>query len=349
MTQLTLFDHAAPLAIVAASPVRLDDDSEHLLATFQKSRAAEGAHLRSVKREVGQLRALIREAEGAGQSVTPQVLVDDVDLLARLLREPAMMISRSTGRARLLAVQRFIRIVGPLLGRDPTADLAALDSRLPTRRPMGWHTTGALVAGTPARRRRRGPTLDAADLRRIVDAAGFEEDGPRSRDRALVALHCFSGLRPEEIVRLRWEDLATELTVSGRYGLTATVERGGRATRLLLPGPAADAVQALVGVEGGVIVSLSGPVLCARGISGRSLSYRAARDVLQDACRRAGLPQVDSVSLRAACAYWLRSQGLSDHEVADVLGLARVRSVDRLLQQHVALDAQRTVREMLMR
>ena len=62
---------------------------------------------------------------------------------------------------------------------------------------------------------------------------------------------------------------------------------------------------------------------------------------------RAGLPSVDAATLRSACAHWLRSQGLSDHEVAAVLGLARVRSVDRLLQRHTALDAQRTVREIL--
>ena len=41
----------------------------------------------------------------------------------------------------------------------------------------------------------------------------------------------------------------------------------------------------------------------------------------------------------------LRIQGLSDHEIAAVLGLAKVRSVDLLLQRHGALDAQRAVRE----
>jgi hypothetical protein len=90
-------------------------------------------------------------------------------------------------------------------------------------------------------------------------------------------------------------------------------------------------------------------VVGARGAQDRPLSYRAALEVLQGACRRAGLPAVESSTLRAACAHWLRSQGLSDHEVAAVLGLARVRSVDRLLRHHVALDAQRAVREILER
>jgi hypothetical protein len=55
------------------------------------------------------------------------------------------------------------------------------------------------------------------------------------------------------------------------------------------------------------------------------------------------------MSTQRRCAHWLRGQGLSDHEVAQVLGLARVRSVDRLLQRHTALDAQRVVREIQVR
>jgi integrase len=347
--QLALFSSDAGSAIATDGSLRPDDDSEHLLATFQDARVTEGAHLRSARREAGQLRALLREAGAINPASTLRTLFADPDLLARLLREPVTMISRSTGRVRLLAAQRFIRTVGPMLGRDPATDLAALDMLLPTRRSTGWHTTGALVAGTPGRRRRRGPTLDAADLRRIVDAAGTEGSGQSLRDRALAALHCFSGLRPEEIVRLCWEDLAPELTVSGHYGLTAAVVRGGRRLTLLLPEPAADEVTSLARATGGTVESQTGPVFQARGAPGRRLSYRAARDVLQDAFLRAGLPSVESIALRAACAHWLRSQRLSDHEVAAVLGLARVRSVDRLLRHHAALDAQRVVRETLTR
>jgi integrase len=344
MEQLALFSQDAGATMTTAGPLQPDEDSECLLTVFRSARMAEGAHARSVKRETDQLRALVREAGSAGKPTALRTVFSDVDLLAQLLREPATMISRTTGRARLLAAQRFIRIVGPTLGRDAAAGLAALDAGLPTRRPSGWHTTGALVAGSPGRRRPRGPTLDAADLRRLVDAAGFGPSLQAVRDRALVALHCFSGLRPEEIVRLRWEDLSAELTANGHYGLTATVERAGRRVSLILPGPASDEVESLARATGGTVESLTGPFLCAHGRPDRPLSYRAGRDLLQDVCRRAGLPSVESVALRAACAHWLRSQGLSDHEVAAVLGLARVRSVDRLLHHHAALDAQRAVR-----
>jgi integrase len=347
MSQLPLFSQVSDTGVEPDGSARPDPDSEGLLSTFRDARLEQGADPESVRREVSQLRAVMREAGLADHPTEIRALFSNLDLIARVLREPVATISQETGRARLRAVQRFIRLMGSTLGHDPATDFATLDALLPARRAVGWHTTGTLVAGTPGRRRRRGPTLGAADLHRIVEAAGDESRGHSARDRALVALHCLSGLRPEEIVRLRWQDLAVELTVHGRYGLTATVERGRRLVRILLPGPASDAIGALVETVTGPIESLSGPVFCARGASGRGLSYRAARDILQSACRRAGLPSMESTALRAACAYWLRGLGLSDHEVAAILGLARVRSVDRLLQHHTALDAQRIVREML--
>jgi len=349
MKQLALFDRVSGSAGLAGRRERFDRDSACLLAMFQDARTTQGRRLRSAKHDVSQLRAVLGEVRVVDATVTLRTLLDHIDLLAQALREPSVIIARATGRARLLAVQRFIRSIGSSLGRNPDDDLAALDARLPAHRSKGWHTTGTLVAGTPGRRRRRGPTLDAADLRRLVDAAGVEDSARAPRDRALVALHCFSGLRPEEIVHLRWEDLATELTVKGHFGLTATVHRGGRRISLLIAKPAAAEVAALAASVGARIEELSGPVLRARGAAGRALSYRAARDVLHDVCRQAGLPIVDAASLRAACAHWLRSQGLSDHEVATVLGLTKVRSVDRLLRHHAALDAQRIVRDTLSR
>src|SRR5205823_1708536 len=93
------------------------------------------------------------------------------------------------------------------------------DSLLPTRSSTVRYAVGMFVAGTTGRRRRRGPSLDAADLHRIVEAAAVgAHPGFADRDRALVALHCFSGLRAEEIVRLRWEDLATDLAANGYFG-----------------------------------------------------------------------------------------------------------------------------------
>jgi hypothetical protein len=135
-------------------------------------------------------------------------------------------------------------------------------------------------------------------------------------------------------------------TTTGYYGLTATVVCKDRYLRLLVPGPAAEMVAALAESLGGSIGTLAGPVLRASGPLEHALSYRTARDILCAACRHAGLPRVE---LRAACAHRLSTQGLSSHEVATVLRVAGVRTVDRLLQRHAALNAQLCVREMLVR
>lgn len=265
MSQLPLFSQKVDLSPASIDQRVTIDDSASLLTMFESVRMAEGAHPRSVKREVSQLRALVREARAVVTTATIRTLFGEPGLLAQVLREPTTMIARSTGRAHLLAAQRFIQVVAPSLGHDPAADLAALDAQLPTRRSSGWHMTGTLVAGAAGRRRRRGPTLDAADLRRLVEAAGVEGGPYLHRNRALVALHCFSGLRPEEIIRLRWEDLDAELTAGGRFGLTAVVERGVRRVRLLLPGPAEMEIEALAtSIEK---LATCGPVLsCALGV-----------------------------------------------------------------------------------
>lgn len=347
MQQLSLFDGTES---GSARRRALDPESEALLEQFRATRSQEGAGRRSLLRECSQLRSIARNTAHTGKPVTLSAMVTDLAGIARALREPATPISRATGRARLVAVQRFLRVMGPLLGRDPEADLAELDALLPARQAYGWHDHGTLVAGNSARRRQRGPTLDASDLHRIVDTASEGTTSARSaRDRALLAVQCFSGIRVEEAVALRWEDLGTDLAGAGYFGLTASVRRGDRLMRLPLPGPIGAALDTLRDATERSGISVTGPIFRAVERSNRPLSYGGARKVLVAACRRAGLPPAGTAELRASCAHWLRSQGLSEHDVATVLGLARVRSVDRLLSRHVALDAQRRVREHLER
>lgn len=344
MSQLALFEETD--ASSARQP--LDDESERLLQEYGQQRARQGASEQSVRREISQLRSIARACGWPRVPLPLETTFSDVAQVARVLREPITPVSRATGRARLVAAQRFCRIMGPVLGRNPETDLASLDALLPACRSTGWHNVGTMVAGDHGRRRTRGPTLDAADLRRIVDAAGDGTGGAREvRDRALVAIQCFSGVRVAEAINLVWEDLDTHLTSMGYYGLAASIVRDGRRLTLPLPGPIAEALETLKEASALGGMPAVGPVFRARGRPDRSLSYRGARKVLVEACRRAGLPPVASAELRAGCAYWLRSQGLSDHEVMMVLGLARVRTVDRLLRRHQALDAQRRVREQL--
>src|SRR4051812_11545593 len=104
MTQLGLFEQTASPAAELGEGHLLDADAERLLATFQAVRTVEGAALQSVRREVSQLRSLLREARATDQAVILRSLFADIELLARCLREPVMVISRSIVRVRLLAI-----------------------------------------------------------------------------------------------------------------------------------------------------------------------------------------------------------------------------------------------------
>lgn len=323
-------------------------ETEQLLKEFRQARCAARAHPKSVRREVSQLRSLARDAELRDEPSTLGALASDMALVARLLLDPPRPIARATGRARLVAVQRFVLFASPLLGLDAAAQLDRLDRLLPATRSSGWHDAGTIVSGAVGRRRRLRPTLEAADLERIVGKVATAESGAHTRrDTALVAMSCFSGLRPEEIAALCWDQVSRECSPGGQAEVRILVSRGGGQVRIPVPPIAAHALAGVAASLESNLGHLSGPVFRARGRGGRALGYRTVRSIVSEACSRAGYPGTEAADLRSAFAASLKAKGLSDHEVAEVLGLARVRSVDRLLRRHRELQAQRRVREIL--
>lgn len=326
----------------------VDAASERLIAQFAAARLQTGAHLRSVERDVSQLRALLRASIEIGGPHTLAALFADLPRVAQALYTPLSPISRSTGHARLLAAQQFIRFMCAVQGQDVTTALATLDQLLPHQPSSRWHVAGTLVAGSVSRSQRRTPTLTVADLVGLVDAAGVKKRPWRvARDRALMALYCYTGLRAEEITHLDWDQVMLSVVPPGKIGLEIRVWRNSNEVVLPLAEPAASEVGNLATSMGVTIGSTAGPIIRTHGPSAHELSYRAARNIVRAACQAAGLPIVTAVDLRAACGYWFHSQGWSDHAIADILGLARVRSVDRLLARHKAIEAQRMVRDKL--
>ena len=127
MRQLSLFEEHRD----AATRRTLDPTSAALLERFRTQRLAEGAHPHSVQREISQLRSLVREAGADDYPLPLARFIGDLARVAQALAEPRVPIARATGRARLIAIQRFIRIIGPTLNRNAEHDLAHLDSLLP--------------------------------------------------------------------------------------------------------------------------------------------------------------------------------------------------------------------------
>jgi integrase len=318
----------------------LDSRSEALLARYQQLRLVSGGHPRTASREVSQLRSLARELGTTGS--LPDVF-RDVQTLAGLLLDPSVVISASTGRCRLVAAQRFARLCGDQLGiANVERFLIDLDSLLPGRNQREWHSAGSIVAGTRSRRRPLGPTLDPVDLERIMASVTGEPVPRERRDRALVALHCYSGLRPDEMIVLQWAQVVID-PESEQGGIR--LQRRGLWVCLLLGGPAIGPLLALLCTGPGCVSASGAGYIFSRGEHGdRPLTSRTVREIVHRACQRAGFPLATASDLRAAFACWLRARGLSDHETATVLGLRQVCSLDRLLARHRALDAQRRVR-----
>jgi hypothetical protein len=166
MHQLSLFEKQC----VTATRRDLDPTSSALLEGFRTQRLAEGAHPRSVQREISQLRSLAREAGTDDYPLPLATFIGDLPRVAQVLTEPQAPIARATGHARLIAIQRFMRIIGPTLNRDVEHDLAQLDSFLPGQHSAGWYTTGTLVAGNPNRTRPLHPALGWNELEQLVEA-----------------------------------------------------------------------------------------------------------------------------------------------------------------------------------
>jgi integrase len=322
---------------------RLDSASEALLSRYGAVRRGRGGHPRTVAREMSQLRSLAREL---GDNSPLSAVFHDAASLARLLLEPNAVVSASTGRCRLVAAQRFVRLCGHRVHVvDAEQFLARLDTLLPARSLRDWRSAGTIVAGHWSRRRPLGPTLAPRDLGNIITAVCARSHQRECRDRALVALHCYSGVRPEEATTLRWSQVRVDVHTRQ---VSIQLQRRGRWVYLILADPAAKLLLALREAEPeGVSPRAERHVFRRRERGQELLSSRAVRQIVQRACAHAGFPLATASVLRAAFAYWLGTQGLSDHEVAAVLGLQQVRSLDRLLAGHRALDAQRRVREAL--
>jgi len=282
-----------PTALGNSRPTHgsLDAASEAELDDFRVARLAEGAHPRSAAAETSQLRMVVRASAALRGPSSLVEVFSDLRWVARALRQPPWPMSRSTGRARLRAAQRFLAMRSAQQHVQASATLAALDALLPARPARGWHTAGTAVAGHTGRRRRRGPTLSAVDLERFVEAAGAPGGKRGVRDRALVTLHCFSGLRPGEIVELCWKDREGIRHPSERRGCTALVTRGGHMVRIPLSAPAVEALQRLAVLTGGahtdVVFRVGGP-------RPHALTYRAAREIVRSACLRAGFPSAEA-------------------------------------------------------
>ena len=331
MRQPTLFDLDAP----PPSPRRgrIDAESEVFLeryaVRYRLDRSA-GA----VRGEVSQLRTVAREAAQRRAGRTLHEVLSDTSTLAAVLTAPGRQPSATTALIRLGAINAALLLLfGPNEGRRR---IGVLDDALPQRDGTDWYQSGVLLAGQRSRRRAQSPTIEPSDLARIVEAAGIGKCGRRSLwDRVLVAVHCYSGLDTGEIRGLRWGDLRWEAQGDA---WSAPVERGAKRTRLAIFGSAASLMirLRLEAEQSEEFVFSNSRV--------EALTERQMRRIVLGAYSAAGFPRAERNTLFSAAAAYLGAAGFRDHEVAITLGIADMRTINRLLRPHQRLQFQRKAR-----
>ena len=338
MRRVPLFEIADRNSDVTNVSAPTDNRWEYLLRLFLQRRSKEACDDDTARKEIAQLRSLARLAYR--KDFTPETVFRHPSLLADVLLHPSAAIVKSTGHARLIAAQRFIKLCGAEISiQDPDSFLDSLHAELPNQGGAQWNNAGTIVAGGKSTKRSQNPTLLPSHLNLIVSGSFPGSSYRHIRNRALVAAYCFTGLRPEEIVSLTVRQLLQMRESRLTY---AEIWRNGTPLRLPIIDDAAFHIRVHLASQ-----SQDGYIFARSRSHPTPLTVRAARNIVQEACFRVGLPAMTSTELRSSFAFLLKGRNCSDHEVAWVLGLKQVRTVDRLLARHLELDAQRAVHEFL--
>ena len=250
-----------------------------------------------------------------GSSRTPQEYGRHLARFLEMGRDPV--------QATAAQVHAFAYGAGPS-GREPspstiTVRLAAVASFYDFARRMG------LVPANPTadvkRPRGRQPIprgLTAEELRRLLDVIPTTPEG--KRDRAIILTAALTGLRRQEILNLRAEDL----THNGPVYYTARV-KGGMERRRELPAPTFQAIRDALEAQGRPLESLDP----AERIF--NISHQTYYAYLRRYARKVGLRGLKPHDLRHTAAKLRREHGASIEDVSAFLGHKSIATTSRYL------------------
>jgi site-specific recombinase XerD len=235
-------------------------------------------------------RRFLQEQACAGDAFEPEALTG-VDVNAFLLRECGRVSTGSAkGRvAELRSILRFLYLQGVTPLRLGTA--------VP---PVGGWRFAALPP----------PTMTAVDVQRLLDSCDHT-GSVEIRDFAIMMLVARLGLRSIEVARLELRDVdwrAGELVVRGK---------GRRQDRLPLPAEVGEALVAYL--SGGRSPAGSRRLFLTCRAPLGPIRADLVGDVVERACKRAGLPRVGPHRLRHALAGELLRQGAGLVAISQVL------------------------------
>jgi site-specific recombinase XerD len=186
----------------------------------------------------------------------------------------------------------------------------------------------ARVLRTPKKREALPDVLDRRELARLFDATGRDDiwkrnhDGKRERDRLLLALFAYAGLRRSELLGLDWQDVDLE-----RRLLKVRRAKGGRQRTV----PIHPALEPLFVDYLGVRMDDPEPALFV-GVQGKRLSQTILTQTFLRYARAAGVTERKRVTphtLRHVFASELLRAGANLRQIQELLGHKHLDSTQR--------------------
>lgn len=169
--------------------------------------------------------------------------------------------------------------------------------------------------GTRSPGRRLPTVLQPQQVEALLDAAGRGERTGR-RDRAVIELLYGAGARVSELVGLDLDALDLEQAQVRLLG------KGGRQRVVPLGEPAVDALRAWLSHARQAYVPAAGESAVFLSTTGRRLSVRSVRTIVDRVARQAGLPHTTPHTLRHSFATHLLEGGADMRSVQELLGHA---------------------------
>lgn len=223
-------------------------------------------------------------------------------------------------------VQAFANGPGPS-GKTPSAStrivrLAALRSYFDFARRMGAPVSDPTADVKRPRKDEAAPRgLDTDEIKRLLGAIPTNRPSGL-RDRAIVVVMTFMGLRRSEALSIRVGDLSR----NGAVYMTWRA-KGGKVRRREIPAPAFHSIVTALEAEGRDLVDLPPDDFLFR-VSGNGFARNLARYA-----RKAGLARVTPHAIRHSCAKLRRRTGASLEDVQAVLGHDSLSTTSRYLKQ----------------
>lgn len=204
----------------------------------------------------------------------------------------------------------------------------ALESELVDRNVMQRFRPFERVKGE--RRANRGAFTEA-EVRAILEAA-------KPRERALIGMLCFTGMRPGEVYALDWQSVDLD---GNRLEVRRSWDHRGR----LFVDPKTEAGNRAVPLSAWLVTQLAAHRACAPETAQEALVFPARsggplnpsnvrRDVWLPLKRRAGVRDLDLYSLRHTFVTFARAGGAERFNVARAIGHSRSGIVDGIYGNH---------------